>query len=98
MVTVRWAEGVSWDPSFACHDSVFRWAHSVGGAECAHRQLEVSGTPCGSQELRWTAPMRRSAEMNVLSRIWVLSDLEQAPPLPYREGGLVEMANVKFTL
>ena len=71
MVTIRWCQGPAVSPSFACHDSVFRWRHSVGGGECGRRQLKVSGTPCGSQDMRGRLRSRRSRGMNLLSGVCV---------------------------
>ena len=65
---LRWAVRRHWEPSFACHDWLFRWWHSVDGAECHHRQSGVSGTPCGSQEVRGRRRRRDRADLTQMSR------------------------------
>ena len=59
-----------------CSDD--RWRHSVDGAECRHQAAVVWGTPCGDREVRGRLRWRRSRGMNLLSRICVPPDLEQA--------------------
>ena len=64
---LRWAVRPHWEPNFACHDLLFRRPHSVDGAECGDRKMGVSGTPCGSQEVRGRRRRRDRADLSQMS-------------------------------
>ena len=69
--------------SFDVHHWFLRRRHSVGGAECRRRQLEVSGRPWRDREVPWTAPTADSTSGDG----FVPTTRTTSPPPPRSGGG-----------